>query len=76
MTTITIDAQMLDKLLGLKQPLTVCDERGKLLGTFTPLSERQRAELARPPLSSDELARRRLEPDYSTVEVIERLESL
>lgn len=76
MTRITLDTQTLDKLLGLGQPLDLCDEQGKLLGIFTPFTERERAERARPPITADELVRRRSEPDYSTDEVLAHLENL
>ncbi|HET6883158.1 MAG TPA: hypothetical protein VFI31_23515 [Pirellulales bacterium] len=76
MTRVTLDAQTLNKLLGLAQPLDVCDESGNVLGIFTPLSERERAERARPPLTVEELARRRSEPGYSTAELLAHLEKL
>ena len=76
MTRIMLDPQTLDKLLGLAQPLDLCDQSGKVLGVFTPLTERERAERARPPITAEELARRRAEPDYSTDEVLAHLEKL
>lgn len=76
MTRVVLDAEMRDKLLGLAQPLDLCDERGKVLGIFTPLTDREVAERARPPITAEELARRRSEPDYSTDEVLDYLENL
>jgi hypothetical protein len=76
MTRVVLDAHTCDKLLRLAQPLDLCDESGKVLGIFTPLSEREVAERARPPIGVEELERRRAEPDYSTDEVIAYLENL
>jgi len=67
---VTVDAQTKSKLLNLAQPVDLCDESGRLLGIFTPLSELEAAERARPPIMEEELARRLDEPDYSTAEVL------
>ena len=76
MTRVTLDAQMRDRFLGFSQPLDVCDEEGKVVGIFMPLTERELAERARPPLSAEELDRRRAERGYSTDEVLAYLEKL
>jgi hypothetical protein len=36
MTQITVDADTLAKLNGLSAPLVLCDEKGHVLGRFTP----------------------------------------
>ena len=76
MTRVTLDAQMREKLSGLAHSVDLCDESGKVLGTFTPLTEREAAERARPAITAEELERRRAEPDYSTKELIAHLENL
>lgn len=76
MTRIIVDPQTRTKLLNLTEPLDLCDESGKLLGVFTPLSELEAAERARPPITDEELARRLSEPDYSTAEVLAYLQKL
>jgi hypothetical protein len=76
MTRIIVDPQTRNKLLNLAEPLDLCDESGKLLGVFTPLSELEAAERARPPISDEELAKRLDEPDYSTEEVLAYLQKL
>jgi len=76
MTRLVVETEIRRKLLDLNQRLDFCDESGRLLGTFIPTSERLAAERARPPISKEELQRRRNEPDYTTDEVIAHLESL
>ncbi len=76
MTRLVVEPEIRRKLMDLKQPLDFCDETGRVLGTFTPVNERLAAERARPPITAEELERRRSEPDYSTDEVIAHLESL
>lgn len=76
MSRIIVDIQTRSKLLNLTQPLDLCDESGRLLGVFTPLSDLEAAERARPPITEEELARRLHEPDYSTQEVLAYLEKL
>ena len=76
MTRVVLDAHMCEKLLGLGQPADLCDESGRVVGVFMPLTEREAANRARPPITAEELQRRRTEPDYSTDEVIAYLENL
>jgi hypothetical protein len=77
-TQIIVDAEMRGKLHGLRQPLELCDESGRVLAQLTPVlnsSDRQRMEP--PPLSEEELRRREQEEgDYSTAEVLAYLEKL
>jgi hypothetical protein len=36
MTTVTLDRNMIERLLDLKEELKLCDEAGKTLGHFIP----------------------------------------
>ena len=36
MTKVTVDRATLGRLRGLQEPLELCDESGRALGTFTP----------------------------------------
>lgn len=36
MTKVMVDAATQERLLGLKEPLELCDESGRVLGAFTP----------------------------------------
>ena len=76
MTRLVVETEIRRKLLDLNQRLDFCDESGRLLGTFTPTSERLAAERARPPITKEVLQRRRNEPEYTMDEVIAHLESL
>lgn len=70
MTKIVVDHDIREKLLGLKQPLEICDEDGRVLGHFVPDRSKE------PILPRHEIERRLAEPTFSTEEVIKYLESL
>jgi hypothetical protein len=36
MIRVTVDSATLGRLRGLQEPLELCDESGRVLGTFTP----------------------------------------
>ncbi|HVC92240.1 MAG TPA: hypothetical protein VND64_01050 [Pirellulales bacterium] len=74
MTRITLDAETRAKLLNLIEPLDLCDETGRVLGTYTPLAFPEDDD--EPQLSDEELRRRAQGPGYTTDEVIAYLESL
>lgn len=74
MSRVILDAELRARLLNLTQPIDLCDESGKVVGRFIPLNPASRYD--EPPLSEEEWRRRELEPDYSTAEVIARLEEL
>ncbi|HVA44942.1 MAG TPA: hypothetical protein VNH11_01025 [Pirellulales bacterium] len=76
MTRITIDAELRSKLLNLSQPLDLCDETGRVVGIFTPVSTSPPPGYDEPPLSEEEWKRREEGPDYSIDEVLARLERL
>ncbi|HUY34378.1 MAG TPA: hypothetical protein VMV69_16650 [Pirellulales bacterium] len=76
MTKIILDADTRSKLLNLTQPLDLCDEMGRVLGTFMPLVSPAEDDYGEPPISEEELRRRAKGPGYTTEEVIAYLESL
>jgi hypothetical protein len=76
MTQIMLDSAMRSKLLELRQPLELTDESGRVLALVTPLPDHSQYELVEETLTSEELARRRTEPDYSTAEVLAHLKRL
>ena len=61
MKKVIVDAVLRKKLLGLQQPLEICDEAGRVLGRILPLQ---------PHLTEAELQRREQEVDYPTADVI------
>ena len=73
MTPITVDADLRNKLLNLSEPLDLCDESGRLVGMFTPISATAPPGYSEPPLSEEEWKRREQEPGYTTQEVLTRL---
>jgi hypothetical protein len=76
MTRIIVDSDLLIKLLNLSQPLEFCTKSGFVLGTFTPLPERESVLRAEPYVSEEELDQRAQGPGFSTDEVVTYLESL
>lgn len=76
MARIVVDPDLLNRLFNLAQPLEFCTESGSVLGTFTPLPEREAAIRAEPFVSEEELTRRAQGEGYTTDEVIAHLESL
>ena len=75
MTRVVLDAQLRSRLLDLTQPLDLCDESGRVLGTFRPLAP-ERHGYVEPPLSAEEWQRREQGPGHTTQEVIDFLEKL
>ena len=69
MSRVVLDAATLAKLLQTPLPVEVCDEQGKVVGTFRPRVE--------PQVSNEEL-RRREQSDkwYTTAEVLAHLKRL
>ena len=76
MTTITVDAQLRSKLLDFSEPLNLCDESGRIVGTFTPVSTAPPAGYVETPLSKEEWKRRLEEPGYRIDEILAGLERL
>jgi hypothetical protein len=71
MTRITLDPNLRIQLPDVSQPFAVCDEAGKLVGSYIPAS-------AGPPISRDEIERRKQNKGkgYTTSEVLAHLEKL
>jgi hypothetical protein len=76
MTRIVVDHELLSRLRNLAEPLEFCTEGGFILGTFTPLPDREAALRVEPVVSEEELRRRAEGDGYTTDEVIAHLESL
>lgn len=76
MTRVTVDAQMRTTLRGFSEPLDLCDASGRIVGRFVPVSTAPPPGYTEPPLSEEEWKRRQEGPDYSTDEVLARLEQL
>jgi hypothetical protein len=74
MTQVILDSVLRSKLYNLTQPLELCDESGRVLARLTPVPDPSQFEPVEPPLSAEELQRRRQEPEYSTAEVLAQLE--
>lgn len=78
MTRIILDAQLLEKLHHLKEPLELCDESGQVRATVVPAEGLSRYEPSEPPISEEELRRREQagERRYKTAEVLALLEKM
>jgi hypothetical protein len=61
MTRVTVDPLTQARLRGLAQPAELCDESGRVLGYFTPLSSRAPNGAMEPTISEEELRRREQE---------------
>jgi hypothetical protein len=85
-TKLQVDLSFQSKLTDLARPLEICDERGRTLGYFLPISEHERLRQieadhqrllyawARTQFSDDELARAEQEPEeFTTEEVLQHL---
>jgi hypothetical protein len=69
MTKITLDPHRRIQLPDVTQPFAVCDESGKIVGSYVPAS-------MGPPISREEIERRKQEKGkaYTTAEVLAHLE--
>lgn len=78
MTQIIVDDALRSKLHDLTQALEFRDEAGHLLGRFLPAFDPSLYEELTPPISEEELQRRRQskEKTYTTAEVLAYLEKL
>jgi hypothetical protein len=78
MTKVIVDAMLLSKLHGLKEPLELCDESGRTLAKVRPSIDLSQYEPLEPQVSKEELERRAHsnEKRYTTAEVLAYLESL
>ena len=62
MSRLVVDAQLPAKLAALTQPVELVDVSGRVLGTYFPDFNASEWEDREPPLSAEELERRRREP--------------
>lgn len=62
--------------MGFTTSVELCDETGRVMGTFVPAVDYAVVERARPPLSDEELDRRDFSASFTTAEVLARLEKL
>ena len=76
MTQVIVDATLRTKLGDLTLPLELCDESGTVLARLVPALDASQFESVEPPISTEELRRRKQEPDFSTAEVLAYLKSL
>ncbi len=76
MTQVILEAGMRSKLRDLREALEICDEKGTILARLTPVLDPSQYQRVEPPISPQELQRRRSEPDFSTAEVLAHLEKL
>lgn len=74
MTRIMVDAELRGKLCNLCEPLELCDESGRVVGRFLPISTALPPGYREPPLSEEEWQRREHEPGYPLDDVLARLE--
>lgn len=58
MTQVTVDAELLAKLHGLRDPMVFCDEQGQVLGHFEPDAAATGSVDLEPGVSREELGRR------------------
>ena len=78
MTKLIVDATLPEKLRDLIYPVELCDVNGRVLGRYFPQLDPAEYDLEPPPLSEEELERRRSsnEKTYTTAEVLEYLRKL
>jgi hypothetical protein len=77
MTQVALDAQLLNKLHDLLEPLELTDGSGRVIGWVTPAPDPTKYDLREPPISEEELDRREKESEsYSTSEVLDFLNRL
>ena len=75
MTQIIVDETLRTKLHNLTQPLELCDANGQVLARLTPALDLSQYEGLEPPVSKEELQRRRQNKGktYTTTEVLAHL---
>ena len=78
MTRITVADDLRKKLLGLVEPVALCDETGKILGNLFPVLTLADCDPSEPPISEEEFQRRENsdEPGSTPDEILERLRKL
>ena len=58
MSLVMLDQAASSKLARHHSPVMVCDDTGRVLGHFVPVTPPEQMQLEPPPLSPDELAKR------------------
>ena len=77
MERLIVDSTTLAKLGHLREQYEICDDSGRLLGRFFPVSERTHYDEIDLEITEEELDRRSKETEvYSTPEVLRHLEQL
>jgi hypothetical protein len=78
MTRLIVDATLPEKLVGLVHPVELCDAAGRVMGRYFPHLDPAEYDLEPPPISEEELQRRRAsnQKTYTTAEVLEYLRKL
>jgi hypothetical protein len=78
MSQFILDANSLQMLPTLTQPVDLCDSSGRVLGRFVPKIDLSEWEIVGQEVSAEELRKREEsgQKRYSTAEVIAHLESL
>ena len=78
MTQITLDATLAVRLEMVNHIVELCDPSGRVLGRFVPAPDPAPYEGLEPPISPEELQRRKKSKGktYTTAEVLAHLEKL
>jgi len=78
MIRIVLDAQMVEKLHDLREPLELCDTSGRVLARAVPVIDISQCEPVSPDITDEELQRRATstEQGLSTSELIAHLGQL
>jgi len=77
MTRVIIDDALRSKLHNFTEAVELCDESGRVVAQVFPVEDLSQYDLTEPPISEEELERRRNSTDdLSTAEVIAFLEKL
>jgi hypothetical protein len=77
MNTISLDAELSEKLRALTETVELCNESGEVLGHFVPAMSTPDDEYLEPEISREELLLRMQSTQwYTTAEVLAHLERL
>ena len=70
MTRVILDQSAVAKLEGVSEPALICDQAGKVLGQYQPLSSADVYRYVTVPFSEEELARAASEPGGRPLDAI------
>jgi hypothetical protein len=77
MAKVVIDDVLRSKLRNFTEPLELCDESGRIVAQVLPVEDLSLYDCTEPPISEEELERRRNSTEYyTTAEVLAHLASL